>query len=215
MKHSTPARYRGRKDDEMPRTRLYLCRHGEVVGDGRPRYNGHSDVDITDNGVIQMERLRDMLSEAPLSSIYSSDMIRTRKGAVIIGERHGIEHIEHEHFRERHVGRWELMPFEDIRKEYPDEWAAWLGDIVNYRPPEGESLSQVAARVMPALQETLEAHRGGDIVLIAHGGVNRVILSDAMSLDLRHVFRIEQSYGALNIIDYYDDGMSVVKLLNG
>jgi len=215
MKHYTPARYRGRKDDEMPRTRLYLCRHGEVAGDGRPRYNGHSDVDITEKGVTQMERLREMLSEAPLSAIYSSDMIRTRKGALIIGERHEIEHVEHERFRERHVGKWELMPFEEIRKVYPDEWSAWLGDIVNFCPPEGESLSQVAGRVLPALRDVLDSHEGGDVVLIAHGGVNRVILADAMGLDLSRVFRIEQNYGALNIIDYYEDGMSVVKLLNG
>ncbi|MHB8174721.1 MAG: histidine phosphatase family protein, partial [Nitrospirota bacterium] len=48
-----------------------------------------------------------------------------------------------------------------------------------------------------------------------HGGVNRVILSFALGLELKNVFRIEQRYGALNIIDFYEDGMPVVKLLNG
>ena len=196
-------------------TRLYLCRHGEVTGDGRRRYNGHRDVDITGNGVAQMERLRERLTDKPLVALYSSDLIRTVKGAEIIGERHAAPKVVVPEFRERNVGLWEGMAFEEIQDVYPAEWNAWLGDVMNFKPPEGESLAEVAGRVLPPLREIVEKHMGEEILLLAHGGVNRVILSDAMQLDLKHVFRIEQHYGALNIIDYYDDGMSVVKLLNG
>jgi alpha-ribazole phosphatase len=45
--------------------------------------------------------------------------------------------------------------------------------------------------------------------------VNRVIIADALGLDLQNLFRIDQSFGALNVIDYFDDGMAVVKLVNG
>lgn len=196
-------------------TRLYLCRHGEVVGDGRKRYNGHRDVDITDNGVAQMVELRERLTEKPLSALYSSDLIRTVKGAEIIGERHKAPRVVVPEFRERNVGEWEGMAFEEIQEAYPAEWSAWLGDVMNFKPPQGESLAEVAERVLPPLKDLVDKHMGEEILLLAHGGVNRVILSDAMRLDLKHVFRIEQHYGALNIIDYYDDGMSVVKLLNG
>jgi alpha-ribazole phosphatase len=68
---------------------------------------------------------------------------------------------------------------------------------------------------MPALYQAIEEHKGSEIVLVAHGGVNRVILSHALGLDMKHIFRIEQAYGALNIIDFYHDGYPVVKLLNG
>jgi alpha-ribazole phosphatase len=197
-------------------TRLYLCRHGEVVGDGQRRYNGHRDVDINETGVMQMEGLRDRLKDAPLSAIYCSDLIRTVKGADIIGGPHTAPKVKKPEFRERNVGAWEGMTWDDIQARYPREWSEWLGDIVNFVPPGGgESLLQVSHRVLPALGAVLEGNRGGEIVLVAHGGVNRVILAEALGLDMKHVFRIEQRYGALNIIDYYDDGMSVVKLLNG
>jgi alpha-ribazole phosphatase len=197
-------------------TRLYLCRHGEVVGDGQRRYNGHRDVDINETGVMQMEGLRDRLKDAPLSTIYCSDLIRTVKGADIIGGPHAAPKVKKPEFRERNVGVWEGMTWDDIQARYPKEWNEWLGDIVNFVPPgDGESLLQVSHRVLPALGAVLEGNRGGEIVLVAHGGVNRVILSHALGLDLKNVFRIEQRYGALNIIDYYDDGMAVVKLLNG
>lgn len=196
-------------------TRLYLCRHGEVVGDGRRRYNGHRDVDITENGVAQMERLRERLTGSPLSALYSSDLIRAVKGASIIGERHKAPRLIMPEFRERNVGLWEGMAFDDIQQEYPAEWSSWLGNVMHFKPPEGESLAEVSARVLPVLKGIVDKHMGEEILLLAHGGVNRVILSDAMQLDLNNIFRIEQNYGALNIIDYYDDGMSVVKLLNG
>jgi alpha-ribazole phosphatase/probable phosphoglycerate mutase len=50
---------------------------------------------------------------------------------------------------------------------------------------------------------------------VAHGGVNRIILLDAIGAALEQAFSIEQDYGCLNIIDYLDDGLSVVRLLNG
>jgi len=51
--------------------------------------------------------------------------------------------------------------------------------------------------------------------VVGHGGVNRVILLDALGAPPSSMFRIEQDYGCLNIIDYYEDGNPVVKLLNG
>ena len=49
---------------------------------------------------------------------------------------------------------------------------------------------------------------------MAHAGINRVILSEAMGLPLDRLFRLDQNYGCLNIIDYFPD-LAVVRLLNG
>ncbi|MHB8174722.1 MAG: histidine phosphatase family protein, partial [Nitrospirota bacterium] len=150
-------------------TRLYLCRHGEVCGDGSRRYNGHRDVDITDEGVRQMERLRNVLLEKPVDAVYCSDLMRTIKGAKIIGEPHGTPALHRAEFRERGVGLWEGMSFNEIEAAYPDDWKAWLQDIVHFCPPGGESLLELSGRVLPALNETLDGHRGKEVVLVGHG----------------------------------------------
>ena len=70
-------------------------------------------------------------------------------------------------------------------------------------------------RILPLFKGLVDSHCGREIALLLHGGVNRVILADAFVMDLMNLFRIDQSFGAMNIIDYYEDGMPVVRLLNG
>jgi alpha-ribazole phosphatase/probable phosphoglycerate mutase len=65
------------------------------------------------------------------------------------------------------------------------------------------------------LREIVAAHPGGEIVIVGHGGVNRVILLDAIGAPLNRLFHIEQDFACHNIIDYFNDGIAVVKQLNG
>ncbi len=196
-------------------TRVYLMRHGEVANDGEKRYNGHIDVDITDRGVEQMHRLAALLAGKPVTAVYSSDLIRSMKGAKIVSERLGVAPNAVRALRERSVGRWEGMTAEEIRQRFPDEYRAWRADLLHYRPPDGECLEDVRTRVLPVYRAIVDAHSGEEIAMLLHGGVNRVILADVLGLDPLNLFRIDQAFGALNVIEHYGDGMSVVKLLNG
>jgi alpha-ribazole phosphatase len=196
------------------RTRLYLARHGETTASAEYRYIGQTDVDITGNGVEQMERLRHRFKDEEIHAFFSSDLIRARKGAEIIAGCHGIEPVACPEFREINLGIWEGMTREEIMERYPDEYTARLQDLVHRRIEGGESFRDVQERVMQKLSRILADREGSTILLLAHGGVNRVILFDALKLDLANLTRIDQSYGCINIIDYYESG-PVVKLVNG
>jgi alpha-ribazole phosphatase len=198
----------------MP-TRVYLMRHGEVMNGGEKRYNGHIDIDITQKGVDQMHRLAALLSGKNISMVYCSDLIRSLKGAEIVSKRLGLTYMPLRELRERSMGAWEGLTAEEIKQRYPGEHETWRADLLNYRPPSGECLLDVKDRVLPVYKEKVESHAGQEIAMVLHGGVNRIILADALNLDLLNLFRIDQSFGALNIIDYFDDGMAVVKLMNG
>jgi broad specificity phosphatase PhoE len=196
-------------------TRVYLMRHGEVANGGEKRYNGHIDVDITEKGVEQMHRLAGMLHGKPVSAVYSSDLIRSVRGARIISERLNLTPTADRRLRERSVGAWEGLTAEEIQSRFPDEYAAWRADLLNYRPPGGECLQDVRDRILPEYGRIVDSHRGEEIAMLLHGGVNRVILADALGVSPLNLFRIDQAFGALNIIDHYVDGMTVVRLLNG
>lgn len=197
-------------------TRVYLMRHGEVANGGEKRYNGHIDVDITERGVEQMRRLADRLaSGTALKALYCSDLIRSRRGAQIISERTGVPASALRSLRERSVGKWEGLTAEEILQRFPEEYSAWRGDLLHYRPPEGECLLDVRNRVYPEYLRLVRLHPGQEIAMLLHGGVNRIILAESLGLDLNNLFRIDQSFGGLNIIDYYEDGMPVARLING
>ncbi len=198
----------------MP-TRVYLIRHGEVRNGGEKRYNGHIDIDITEKGVEQMRRLAVRLAGSPIAAVYSSDLIRTAKGAKIISKSLGVSFTALPQLRERSVGAWEGLTVDEIKERFPEEYRAWRADLLHYRPPDGECLLDVKERILPAYRKLLSEHAGVEIAMVLHGGVNRIIIADALGLDLSNMFRVDQTFGALNIIDYHDDGMAVVKLLNG
>ena len=199
----------------MRATRIYLIRHGQVANHHEYRYNGHFDVDITSTGVEQMHRVCEFLSSQEIGAVYSSDLQRTVKGARIIGKRLGVEPVMVRSLRELNLGRWEGLTRAEAVAKYPDDAHFSFQDLATGRIKEGESLLELRARVIPALEEILARHANKSVCVVAHGGVNRVVLSEAMSLPLENFFRIEQDYGCLNIIDYLEDGMKVVKLLNG
>jgi len=197
------------------RTRIHLIRHGEVAGAGTPRYNGHADVPLSQRGVEQYHALKLRLETAGITACYTSDLTRCRTGADILGRHLKVEPVVEPALRELNIGVWEGLTWDEIQSRWPAEWAERLADIVNYRVPQGENLLDLQARIMPVIERIVVRHRGENVLVVAHGGANRVILLNAIGAPLSSLFAIEQNYCCYNIIDYYSDGNRVVTLLNG
>ncbi len=199
----------------MKVTRLHLLRHGQVEGFENKRYNGQGDILLTDLGRQQSAALAGRFQQQQLTGVYSSDLSRCRFAAEQIASLQEQQPQYRRELRELHIGEWEGETWQKIQRDDPDLWQARLDDIVNVSPPAGESLLQMAQRVRPVIKQIISAHEGEEIVIVAHGGVNRVILLDAIGAPLERLFHIEQDYGCHNIIDFYPDGIAVVKKLNG
>jgi broad specificity phosphatase PhoE len=117
--------------------------------------------------------------------------------------------------REVYFGDWEGKSFQGIRERFPELLAKRETDLVGFEPPGGgESIGRLAERVMGGVREILEKNGEKHILLVAHGAVNRVILCNALGLELNRMFGLQQDYGCLNIIDYLPD-RTLVRLVNG
>lgn len=200
-------------------TTLYLIRHGETEGGEIRRYKGTIDVPLSEKGVSQMEQVSKYIVEKGgkgglMSAVYCSDLTRAIRSAEIVAEPHSLKPIIISSLRERNFGLWEGMSFDEIREKYPLEFDAWAGNPLKFSPMEGESTLAMRDRVMQAMSEIMENHNKENIAIVAHGGVNRIILCHILGIPLENIFRIEQDYGALNIIEFWDK-YPVVKLLNG
>ena len=199
----------------MHRTRLYLVRHGQVEGHKEKRYNGQTNVPLTQLGREESGRICDSLVDIHLDAVYSSDLDRSRYCAELVAAAHNLTVSTCESLRELHFGKWEGRTWVELQETYPEDWQSRLQNLVGFQVPGGESLQNAADRVRPIIQKIIRGHSGGAVVVVAHGGVNRIVLLDAIGAPLERAFSIEQDYGCLNIIDYFSDGNSVVKLLNG
>jgi alpha-ribazole phosphatase/probable phosphoglycerate mutase len=162
-----------------------------------------------------MEHLAERLRLANISAIYSSDLKRAVKGAQIIARHHDVPLHALPELRELYFGDWEGMTYKEILERYPGELEKRKADPVNYPAPGGgESILQLSKRIMTSLRDILDDQKGKDFLLVVHGGVNRVILCNALDFDLAKMNRNHQDYGCLNIIDYLPDSI-LIRLING
>lgn len=198
----------------MERTRLFLIRHGQVEGHEERRYNGQTNVSLTPHGRRQLEAVAGRLAGVPLDAVWSSDLDRCRYGAEQLAAMRGLGVVYRRALRELHVGEWEGRTWQELKAAYPVEWQARLDDIVHYRVPGGESFLDLAHRLRPEMASLLATHPGQNVALVAHGGVNRLILLDALGAPLDRVFCLEQDYACVNVIDYFADGGCMVRLVN-
>jgi alpha-ribazole phosphatase/probable phosphoglycerate mutase len=196
-------------------TRLYLMRHGQVQGHEEKRYNGQGEVPLTPVGIRQFEVLAERLRPLPLTAVYSSDLTRCREGARRIASEHGLTPVTTPELREICMGEWEGTTWAELQARDPRGWQARLADPLHFRVPGGENLLDVVARIRPVLARIVRDHPGEAVAMVAHGGVNRLILLDALGAPLDRLFRLEQDFGCLNIVDLHPDGTRLVRLVNG
>ncbi len=199
----------------MNPTRIYLVRHGQVLGHEQKRYNGQSEVALTEKGRAQYGVLEMRLRGRDIKAVYSSDLGRCVEGAQILARPYGLQPLLKPALRELNMGEWEGKTWQELQESYPKQWQDRLDDLVHYRVPGGENLLDMAERVRPAVRDIITSHPGEEVVVVGHGGLNRLILLDAIGAPLDRMFRISQDFGCLNIIDYYPDGLAIVTLMNG
>ena len=195
--------------------RLYMVRHGQIVNYDKIPVCGYTDIDVTEVGNLQLEKLAERLRLTAISAIYSSDLQRSVKGAQIVARHHDVPLYHLPELREMHFGDWEGLTLEEIRTRFPDELERRKKELIDFQPPgNGESIKHLYDRIIPCFKNILEEQNGNDFLIVGHGVVNRVILCHSLGLDLSRMFNIQQNYGCLNIVDYFDDS-TLVRLVNG
>jgi alpha-ribazole phosphatase/probable phosphoglycerate mutase len=194
-------------------TRMVLVRHGQPVEEMRGRCYGRLDVGLSSAGRLQAERAARFLAEAPLLRIYTSPRQRAMESAAPLAELKGMAVDTEAAFREIDFGLFEGLSYEEAEQRYPEVYAEWMAHPTRVRFPEGESYPEMRERVLSAGRVLRTRHEGETFVLVSHGGVNRTLLAEALGMPDANLFRMEQGYASVNIIDFYGEE-PIVKLMN-
>lgn len=179
-----------------------LMRHGEPVG-GK-RFRGSTDDPLSDSGWQQMRATLDWSTTWDV--VVSSPLRRCAEFASEVADKYHIEKRIFPGLAEMEFGAWEGMTPAEVEQAYPHALEQFYHDPFTFTVPGGESMQRFFERVSQAWNAVLTEHRGQNVLLIAHGGVNRVILKQILDFPPQNMFRIQMGFAAMVSIIVTDDG---------
>jgi glucosyl-3-phosphoglycerate phosphatase len=151
--------------------RLLIWRHGRTEWNATGRIQGQSDVALDETGVQQAHEAAPLLAAEEPDAIVSSDLSRARRTAEVLARLVGLPVALDARLRETHFGPWQGLTSAELQAEYPDEYGRWVqGKRVAI--PDAEEPPQVAARMVAAIDDALEA-TNGTLVVVTHGAAAR------------------------------------------
>lgn len=193
-------------------TRLVLVRHGEPDASVRGRCYGRLDPDLSRDGKAQVRRAWRLVSTLSPVRIYASPRRRALQSATLLAAR-GHEVVVDSRLREIDFGDFEGLTYQEVEKRFGDTYRAWMQRPTEVIFPGGETFRAMTARVRAALRQVRRAHEGQTAMVVSHGGVNRIALADALGIPLRRMFRLDQAYACVNVVDYFGEE-PVVRAVN-
>lgn len=192
---------------------IYLLRHGETSWNAdNNRYCGRTDIPLTEKGIRQAEQVKMQLTGIDFSVVYSSPLQRAYTTAVIAS---GMDVIKDRRLIEADFGSWEGKTKEEFITENELLWKNWMKDPEVYRAGgDGESGSDIVKRVDDFFMDLLHRYKEGNIMVVAHNGVNRLYLAYKLGMPLANYRRLVQQNSSITCFTLDEKGLLTLELLN-
>jgi alpha-ribazole phosphatase len=188
---------------------IYLLRHGDTRYDAVRRYIGWTDVPLSKYGRRQAGWWQKELSPVHFDRIICSDLERSAETTKIIAEGRDVTIEFCPDLREINLGKWDGLEMEKVRLQFPVEYEKRGVNPAAFRPEGGESFFDLSGRVIPAFEKITGSSSEGNILIVGHAGVNRVILCSLLEMPLSNLFRLGQDYGCLDVLTRGDDSIRI------
>jgi broad specificity phosphatase PhoE len=185
-----------------PRTRLFLVRHGEVDSHWHGRIYGSLDVPLSAAGREEARRAARRLAGIPLGAVISSGLERTEHGAAYLRAARRLPRLDDRDLRELDRGAWAGLSLAELELRSPGSWSDWFRSPATRRPPGGESLEDLLARVRPRVLHWVALHPGAAVALVTHGWVIRVLVCHALGLALDLAPRLDIRTADVVVLDW-------------
>ena len=153
---------------------IFLARHGETEWNRIGRWQGKTDIPLSEVGRAQARTLAERLRDRGVSEIYASDLSRARETAEIVAAVLGVTRLNFDaRLQERGFGCFEGLTREECAERHAEAWSRYLGDR-RATPTDAEPQEEVVARVVAALTAVAEsASRTGHVLVVSHGAAIR------------------------------------------
>lgn len=195
--------------------KVYFIRHGETEWNKRGLIQGSSDIPLNDYGRELAEITEEGLKDIPFHQIFTSPYIRAQETASILSQKRNLPILIDSRIKEFGFGEYEGKSLNEMHDnpEFKKFWKCF--EAPEEYIPEGsaESYESLLFRTKHFLTENILpfAEEDKNIMIVAHGAVNRAFLLLAKELTLNHFWDTRQPNCAVNIIEYTPSGAKVLE----
>ncbi len=193
--------------------RLILVRHGQTEWNAGGRYQGQSNVALSELGRKQAECLAEHFPVQSLDAIYSSDLDRARETAECVGRKFGVSVCLEPSFRELSFGDWEGLTYQEISAHWPEQANKLFTAPDELAIPHGETFQALQKRALDKIYALYDKHVDQTIAVFAHGAINKTILAGLMHIPLHYLWSLRQDNTAVNLLRL-DDGYVMIEGIN-
>lgn len=195
---------------------LVLVRHGQSEWNALGLWTGQEDVALTEQGKAEARAAAEHLRELTLHKGYASNLTRAQQTLEEI--RNALQHTtlettHHEALNERHYGDYQAKNKWDIKDSIGEDEFTKLRRSWDHPVPNGETLKDVHARVLPYYEETVlnDLRTGKNVIVAAHGNSLRALMKHLEDVDDENVHELEIGTGEVVMYEIDEAGTMVSK----
>ncbi|HEX2025852.1 MAG TPA: MSMEG_4193 family putative phosphomutase [Actinomycetota bacterium] len=189
---------------------LVLVRHAVTDQTGKRLYGQRPGIHLSARGRDQSEEVARRLSGLPIAAVYSSPLERCVETAEPIAGALGLEVQPDPRLLETDMGAWTGKTFGQVRRARL--WSRILAVPSSTRFPDGESLAEVQARAVAAVESIGARHGNGHAVVVSHGDPIRLVLAHYAGLHLDLFQRLEVAPASVSMVATGEHGPRLLRL---
>lgn len=194
---------------------LILVRHGETDSNKRGTYLGWTDIELNEKGLEQANIAKEKLKGTKIDAIFSSPLKRARNTAEIINENFGLAIISCDSLKERNFGAWDDLTHKEITEKFPEDYALYAKDWINYCVKDGESSAQAFERITGFIDHLLAEKSQGVFLIVTHLGCIRKILAHLLGMSIEGSWHFRVDNASITRLEINDEKYAYLTLLNG
>lgn len=197
----------------MDKSKIFLVRHTETIGNIEKRLTGHEDYPLTKKGEIYVQLLTEKLKSVKFDVIYSSTSKRARKTIEPLAKLNNIKICENKNLCEMYFGIYDGYKWEDVNKENPQirKRQINLNEISGI--PKQETMKETADRMYTCIEKIVKENLGKTILIASHGIAIEAFLRKISGVAFTYEReKYCQHNTAINELEYDNNKFKILKI---
>lgn len=193
-------------------TRLYLVRHGETVWNSEMRFQGKTDIPLSEKGKEEARLFGERFKNKDIDVIYSSPLSRAMETAKAAAIHKNLDVIPVAELMEINFGEWEGYTALELKELYGEDYVNFMKKPFENTFPGDGTMHSVMLRATRGIKHILLENDGKNILCVAHGGVIRLLLIELFNLHSSFYSKTWIDNTGVTVIDFLERGPLLLTL---